>query len=212
MSTPSGERDMSHIVVYQSPDGSSGFEPCTSLEAAVVAAERMKNVDGVDTPRIFKMEEVQLDFRPYFRVEVSGAVEADFSSLSAGAMSSLASAPSTSSEQSKPNDFETIDFSAPGENGNASSENIVSDKPGAPADLSSTLEHSVSAMGSLGSVESLNKLEESVEAFAKDAESTDLPPPPEAVADTDEPVADKIDEPEPANDPLVSVRRGLFGR
>jgi type IV secretory pathway VirB10-like protein len=63
---------MSHIVVYQTDGGSSGFEQCSSLEDAIVIAERMRNVDGVETPRIFRMEEVEIDFRPYYRVQVSG--------------------------------------------------------------------------------------------------------------------------------------------
>ena len=62
---------MSHIVVYESADGASGFERCGSLDAAIVAAERLRNVEGVTAPRIFKLEEVQFDFRPYFRVEVN---------------------------------------------------------------------------------------------------------------------------------------------
>jgi hypothetical protein len=63
--------NMSHIVVYESADGSSGFERCGSLDAAIVAAERLRNVESVASPRIFRLEEVQFDFRPYFRVEVN---------------------------------------------------------------------------------------------------------------------------------------------
>lgn len=62
---------MSYIVVYQRSDGSSGLEECTTLDLAVVAAERLRNVDAVENPRIFKTEEVKFDFRPYYRVEVS---------------------------------------------------------------------------------------------------------------------------------------------
>jgi hypothetical protein len=62
---------MSYIVVYQRGDGSSGLEECTDLELAVVAAERLRNVDDVESPRIFKTEEIHFDFRPYYRVEVS---------------------------------------------------------------------------------------------------------------------------------------------
>ena len=62
---------MSYIVVYQRGDGSSGLEECTDFELAVVAAERLRNVDDVESPRIFKTEEIHFDFRPYYRVEVS---------------------------------------------------------------------------------------------------------------------------------------------
>jgi|GEM_PF-1336780 len=62
---------MSYIVVYQREDGSSGLEECENLDLAIVAAERLRNVDSVEHPRILKTEEVRFDFRPYYRVEVS---------------------------------------------------------------------------------------------------------------------------------------------
>ena len=65
------ERDMSYMVVYQRDDGSSGLEECSSLDVAVVAAERLRNVDAVEHPRIFRTEEIQFDFKPYYRVEVA---------------------------------------------------------------------------------------------------------------------------------------------
>ncbi len=66
---------MSYIVVYQRTDGSSGLEECANLDLAVVAAERLRNVDSVENSRIFKTEEVKFDFRPYYRVEVSDGAE-----------------------------------------------------------------------------------------------------------------------------------------
>lgn len=63
---------MSYIVVYQRADGSSGAEECADLDLAVVAAERLRNVDSVERPRIFKTAEITYDFRPYYRVEVTG--------------------------------------------------------------------------------------------------------------------------------------------
>lgn len=64
------ESDMSYIVLYQLADGSSGVEECRDLDLAIVAAERLRNVDSVDRPRIFMAEEIAYDFRPYYRVEV----------------------------------------------------------------------------------------------------------------------------------------------
>jgi len=64
---------MSYIVVYLRADGSSGVEECADLDLAVVAAERLRNVDSVERPRIFKTEEVTYDFKPYYRVEVTSA-------------------------------------------------------------------------------------------------------------------------------------------
>ena len=66
---------MSYIVVYLRADGSSGVEECADLDLAVVAAERLRNVDSVERPRIFKTEEITYDFKPYYRVEVTTADE-----------------------------------------------------------------------------------------------------------------------------------------
>ncbi len=81
---------MSYIVVYQKSDGTSGVEECGDLDLAIVTAERLRNVDSVESPRIFKTEEIRYDFRPYYRVEVSG--ESDSSvTASAGSSSAMAS-------------------------------------------------------------------------------------------------------------------------
>ncbi len=66
------EQDMTYLVVYQAADGTAGYEPCADLDSAVVAAERLRNVDNVDQPRIFRTEEITISFRPYYRVEVDG--------------------------------------------------------------------------------------------------------------------------------------------
>jgi len=66
---------MSYIVVYLRADGSSGVEECADLDLAVVAAERLRNVDSVERPRIFKTEEVTYDFKPYYRVEVTAVAD-----------------------------------------------------------------------------------------------------------------------------------------
>ncbi len=64
---------MSYIVVYQKADGSSGLEECVDLDLAIVTAERLRNVDAVERPRIFQTEEIRYDFKPYYRVEVATA-------------------------------------------------------------------------------------------------------------------------------------------
>ena len=67
------EQDMTYIVVYQREDGSSGLEECADIDLAIVTAERLRNVDAVERPRIFKTSEVTYDFKPYYRVEVTTA-------------------------------------------------------------------------------------------------------------------------------------------
>ena len=71
MAGPRGGQDMAYLVVYQAADGTSGYEPCDDLQLAILAAERLRNVEQVEAPRIFRTEEVRIDFRPYYRVEVA---------------------------------------------------------------------------------------------------------------------------------------------
>lgn len=61
---------MSHMVIYRTADGQPGYHQAEELDEAVRFVERLRNGDGVDGARIFKMEEVNFDFRPYFKVEI----------------------------------------------------------------------------------------------------------------------------------------------
>ncbi len=61
---------MAFIVVYQRTDGSSAVESCSDLDAAVEAAERLRNVDSIERPRIFETNEIRYDFQPYYRINV----------------------------------------------------------------------------------------------------------------------------------------------
>jgi hypothetical protein len=61
---------LSHMVIYRTADGQPGYHQAEELDEAVRFVERLRNGDGVDGARIFKMEEVNFDFRPYFKVEI----------------------------------------------------------------------------------------------------------------------------------------------
>ena len=64
------ENEMAYIVVYQRANGSSAVESCYDLSSAVEAAERLRNSDSVERPRIFETSEIRYDFQPYYRVKV----------------------------------------------------------------------------------------------------------------------------------------------
>jgi hypothetical protein len=64
------EKALSHMVIYRTADGQPGYHQAEELDEAVRFVERLRNGDGVDGARIFKMEEVNFDFRPYFKVEI----------------------------------------------------------------------------------------------------------------------------------------------
>jgi hypothetical protein len=72
------ETALSHMVIYRTADGQPGYHQAEELDEAVRFVERLRNGDGVDGARIFKMEEVNFDFRPYFKVEIGpGGVPVD---------------------------------------------------------------------------------------------------------------------------------------
>ena len=61
---------VSHMVIFQTPDGNPGYNQFESLEEAVRFVEKLRNEQHVETARMFALEEVRFDFRPYFRVEL----------------------------------------------------------------------------------------------------------------------------------------------
>lgn len=68
--TTEEETALSHMVIYRTADGQPGYHQAGELDEAVKFVERLRNTDGVDGARIFRMEEVNFDFRPYFKVEI----------------------------------------------------------------------------------------------------------------------------------------------
>ena len=61
---------MSHMVIFQTPDGNPGYNQFETLDEAVRFVEKLRNEQSVETARMFALEEVKFDFKPYFRVEI----------------------------------------------------------------------------------------------------------------------------------------------
>ena len=62
---------MSHMVIYRGADGKPGYQQAEDIHDAVTFVEQMRNEDGVEHARIFRLEEVVFEYRPYYRVELS---------------------------------------------------------------------------------------------------------------------------------------------
>lgn len=62
---------MSHMVIYRGIDGKPGYQQAEDIHDAVTFVEQMRNEEGVEQARIFRLEEVTFDYRPYYRVELS---------------------------------------------------------------------------------------------------------------------------------------------
>ena len=65
---------MPFMVSYDTSDGTSRYEEAQAIDEAALFVERLRNQDGIDQIRIFRMEEISFAFRPYYKVEL-GAPE-----------------------------------------------------------------------------------------------------------------------------------------
>ena len=66
------QRVMAHMVIFRRPDGKPGYHQADSVEDAVRFVEMLRNQEKVTDARIFRMEEVPIEVRTYYRVEVAG--------------------------------------------------------------------------------------------------------------------------------------------
>jgi hypothetical protein len=61
---------VSHMVIYRGTDGKPGYHQTDDIHDAVTFVEQLRNDQGVEHARIFRLEEVSFEYRPYFRVEL----------------------------------------------------------------------------------------------------------------------------------------------
>ncbi len=62
---------MSHMVIYRSVDGQPVFHQVENLEDAARHVETLRNAGQGGDARIFRMEEVKIEVKTYYRVEVA---------------------------------------------------------------------------------------------------------------------------------------------
>lgn len=65
------------MVIYRGADGKPGYHQTDDIHDAVSFVEQMRNDEGVEHARIFRLEEVVFEYRPYYRVELQGAAPLD---------------------------------------------------------------------------------------------------------------------------------------
>ncbi len=59
-----------HMVIFQNPSGDPGYNQFESIEDAVGFVEKLRNDQGIDSIRIFELDEVKFDLKPYYKVEL----------------------------------------------------------------------------------------------------------------------------------------------
>lgn len=62
---------MTHMVIFRNPEGKAGYHQAESVDEAVRFVERLRNQEHVTDARIFLMEEVPIEFRTYYKVELA---------------------------------------------------------------------------------------------------------------------------------------------
>lgn len=62
-----------HIVVFTTSEGKPGYFQTETLDDALKFVERVRNTEGVDDAKLYRMTEVPLSVRTYVKVEVAGS-------------------------------------------------------------------------------------------------------------------------------------------
>lgn len=120
---------MSHMVIYRGSDGKPGYHQTDDIHDAVGFVEQMRNDQGVEHARIFRLEEVVFQYKPYYRVELA---ESGFVELGGGA--------DTGAGNSSTNGSASLDLTAeagaggtePSNGGNGSSDEPAPATAGSP--------------------------------------------------------------------------------
>lgn len=84
---------MSHMVIYRGTDGSPGYHQADEVHDAVAFVEQLRNDQGVQEAKIFRMEEVTFEYRPYFRVELVSSERTLSAPIAKPAVAAAAPAP-----------------------------------------------------------------------------------------------------------------------
>jgi hypothetical protein len=68
---------MPHMVIFRSDEGKPGYHQIDSLEDALRFVERLRNHEQVTGGRIYRLTEVPIEFKAYYKVEVAGVAGVD---------------------------------------------------------------------------------------------------------------------------------------
>ncbi len=60
-----------HLVVFKTAEGKSAYYHAESLDDALKFIERVRNHEGVSETHLYRMTEIPLEIRTYFKVEIA---------------------------------------------------------------------------------------------------------------------------------------------
>ena len=64
---------MSHLVIFKSAEGKQAYHQAAALDEAVRFLEHLRNGERVEQAKLFRLTEVPVEFKTYFRAELPGA-------------------------------------------------------------------------------------------------------------------------------------------
>ncbi len=67
---------MDHLIRFQTAEGIDGSHYAASLDEAVSFVEHLRNTEGAKDVRLYRLTEVPLEFRTYYRVEIGASAPA----------------------------------------------------------------------------------------------------------------------------------------
>jgi hypothetical protein len=70
------ERHVSYVVNWDRADGQPGWHRVGELSEATAFVEHLRNVEGLESSRIFALEAVPFEWRPYYKAEVGSTAPA----------------------------------------------------------------------------------------------------------------------------------------
>lgn len=84
---------MEHLVRFTTEEGREGQHVADSLDDALRFVERLRNAEATTHVRLYRMQEVPITFRAYFKVELAGDGETPTPSADAERERPAAAAP-----------------------------------------------------------------------------------------------------------------------
>lgn len=67
---------MDHLVRFTTDEGREGQHTAETLDDALRFVERLRNSEAISEVRVFRVQEVPISFRTYFKVELAAETEA----------------------------------------------------------------------------------------------------------------------------------------
>jgi hypothetical protein len=89
---------MPHMVVFRTNEGKQAYHPTEALEDAIRFVEHLRNAEQVTDAHVFRMQEVPLEFKVLYKVEVGTGSAADEPAAPAPAGNSTAARASDADE------------------------------------------------------------------------------------------------------------------